>query len=108
SAFMAGIGGTLLTQQNVAFSGDAFDPIHSLLWFTVVIVAGVDSLLGGVVAGALSVLLDIVFGFSGGSQVVVALAAPSIGYLPGGSLIGIGRRVAEVIRRPRSLERVFA
>jgi branched-chain amino acid transport system permease protein len=108
SAFIAGIGGALLTQQGFAFSADTYQPINSLFWFTVVIVAGVDSLVGAVLAGAVYVLLDIVFGFSGGSQLVIALLALTIGYLPGGSLSGIGRRLAQAIRRPRSLERVFA
>ncbi len=108
SAFIAGIGGALLTQQGFAFSADTYQPINSLLWFTVVIVAGVDSLLGAVLGGAVFVLLDIWFGFTGGSQLVIALLALTIGYIPGGSLVGMGRRLAQAIRRPRSLERVFA
>jgi branched-chain amino acid transport system permease protein len=108
SAFIAGIGGALLTQQGFAFSADNYQPVNSLLWFTVVIVAGVDSLLGAVLAGAIYVLLDIVFGTSGGSQLVIAPLALFIGYLPGGSLVGLGRRLVQFVRRPRSLERLFA
>src|SRR5205823_5246523 len=52
SAFIAGIGGALLSQQARAFSPNTqFEPISSsLLWFIAVIVAGVGSLGGAVLA----------------------------------------------------------
>src|SRR5205807_601972 len=46
SAFIAGIGGALLAQQTRVFSPFAFDPLTSLRWFLVVVVAGVGSLGG--------------------------------------------------------------
>ena len=108
SAFIAGIGGSLLAQQTRIFTSDAFHPITSLLWFTVVVVAGAASIWGAVVAGLLFVLLDVVFHTQGVSQLVIALGALSLGYLPGGSVVGVLRRLGGLASRPRSLERVFA
>src|SRR5439155_18200679 len=58
SAFIAGIGGSLLAQQRLVFGRFDFDPFTSLRWFTVVIVAGVGSIGGAVIAGFLFVMLD--------------------------------------------------
>ncbi|MHB8466648.1 MAG: ABC transporter permease [Acidimicrobiales bacterium] len=108
SAFIAGIGGSLLAQQTRIFSGDSFDPITSLLWFAVVVVAGVTSVWGAVVGGATFVLLDVVFHTQGVSQLVIAVGALVIGYLPGGSLLGLARRVAVAVSHPRGLQVAFA
>src|SRR5205807_4809140 len=64
SAFIAGIGGALLSQQARAFSPNTqFEPISSsLLWFIAVIVAGVGSLGGAVLGASILVLLGPVLG----------------------------------------------
>src|SRR5258708_14356184 len=72
SAFIAGIGGSLLAQQSNIFSADSFHPIVSLLWFTVVIVCGAASVWGAVVGGVVFVLLDVVLHRDGFSQLVIA------------------------------------
>lgn len=103
SAFIAGIGGSLLAEQTGVFSADTFDPITSLLWFTVVIVAGVGWLEGAILGGVVYELLDIVFPGHNSSTLIIAVGALFIGYLPGGSLVGLGRRVAHLVAAPSGL-----
>ena len=100
SAFIAGIGGALLSQQTLVFSGDSFDTITSLLWFTVVIVAGVSTLSGAVVGGVVYVLLDVVLHNRSASGLVIATGALLIGYLPGRSLVGLLQWVGDAMRNP--------
>lgn len=108
SAFIAGIGGSLLAQQSQVFDSGTFYPITSLLWFTVVIVAGVSSIEGAIVGGVVYELLDIVFPGHNTSTLIIALGALFIGYLPGGSLVGLGRQWAGALHTPRGLQRQFA
>jgi branched-chain amino acid transport system permease protein len=105
SAFIAGIGGALLSQQAHAFSPIAqFEPISSsLLWFVAVIVAGVGSLGGAVVAAAILVLLGPVFGLGDLAPAIIAVGALLIGSLPGGSLMGMLQRIADWARTPTVL-----
>ena len=110
SAFIAGIGGALLSQQARAFSPTAqFEPISSsLLWFVAVIVAGVGSLGGAVVAAALLVLLGPVFGLGDVAPAIIAVGALLIGSLPGGSLMGMLQKAADWARTPKVLLDRFA
>src|SRR5438094_1678244 len=84
SAFIAGIGGALLSQQARAFAPTSqFEPISSsLLWFIALIVAGVGSL-GGAVVGAAGLVLLALFGLSDGAPAFIPLGALPIGCLPG-------------------------
>jgi branched-chain amino acid transport system permease protein len=100
SAFIAGIGGALLSQQARVFSADSFDTITSLLWFTVVIVAGVSTLSGAVVGGVVYVLLSVVLHNRSASGLVIAAGALLIGYLPGRSLVGLLQRLGDTLRNP--------
>jgi branched-chain amino acid transport system permease protein len=95
SAFMAGIGGAMLTQQGKAFSFQTFVSLNSLFWFAAVVVAGVSSVYGAVLAGFLYVGLDIVVGQDGASQALIGLAALVLGLLPGRSLLGLFRHLAD-------------
>jgi len=106
SAFIAGLGGALLAQQAQVFSGGNFDPITSLEWFAVVIVAGVGTLDGALVAAVIFELLDIIF--PNASQLIIAVGALGIGYLPGGSITGLARYVVGRVRSPAGLQREFA
>jgi branched-chain amino acid transport system permease protein len=108
SAFMAGIGGALLSQEVRAFSFFTFDPFSSLRWFMVVIVAGVGSLSGAVIGAVAYVGLNAVFKTQGASELIIAVLALSIGYLPGGSISGMLSRAAAWLRTPRSLLREYA
>jgi branched-chain amino acid transport system permease protein len=107
SAFIAGIGGALLAEQAQVFNGGSFDPITSLEWFTVVIVAGVGSLEGAVLAAFIYELLDVFLPGHNSSTIIIALGALFIGYLPGGSLIGAMRQLTERVRAPRTLQERF-
>ena len=108
SAFMAGIGGALLSQEVRAFSFFTFDPFSSLRWFMVVIVAGVGSLSGAVIGAIAFVGLSAVFKTQGASELIIAVLALGIGYLPGGSISGLLSRAAAWLRTPRSLLREYA
>jgi branched-chain amino acid transport system permease protein len=83
SAGIAGLGGALLTGSVGAFDAENFDPLHGLLWFTAVIVAGADSIVAAVVAAAAMTTID-AFAGSGASLFVVGLLATLLGRLPGG------------------------
>jgi len=108
SAFMAGIGGALLSQEMQAFSFSTFDPFSSLRWFMVVIVAGVNSLSGAVIGGVAYVGLNAAFKTQGASELIIAALALGIGYLPGGSISGLFSRAGTWLRAPQSLLREFA
>jgi branched-chain amino acid transport system permease protein len=109
SAFIAGIGGALLSQQARAFSPTSqFEPISSsLLWFIALIVAGVGSL-GGAVIGAAGLVLLAFFGLSDVAPAFIALGALFIGYLPGGSIMGMIQKLADWLRTPKVLLERFA
>ena len=74
----------------------------------VVIACGVDSIGGAVLGGVLLEMLDTAFHQFGASQFVIALAALSLGWLPGGSLVGLVKRMGEWVQAPRGLMRTFA
>ena len=96
SAFVAGMGGALLVQGSRVFEPLQFNPlVSSLVWFTVVIVAGVEQLSGALLAGALFVLLDVFLKTAGASQLLIGIGALSLGRLPGNSLLGGLRAIAE-------------
>jgi branched-chain amino acid transport system permease protein len=107
SAFIAGIGGALLSEQTRVFSGGSFDTITSLLWFTVVIVAGVGNLSGAVLGGVIYVLLDVVLHTRSASGLAIASGALLLGYLPGRSLIGLWQRLLDIASSPRRLGQVW-
>jgi branched-chain amino acid transport system permease protein len=94
SAGIAGLGGALLVGASGAFDSENFDPLHGLLWFTAVIVAGADSIVAAVVAAAAMVTIDSLAG-SGASLFVVGLLAMLLGRLPGG-VSGSLHRVREL------------
>jgi branched-chain amino acid transport system permease protein len=110
SAFIAGIGGALLSQQARAFAPTSqFEPISSsLLWFIAVIVAGVGSLGGAVLGAAILVLLGPVLGLGDVAPAIIAVGALFIGSLPGGSLMGIVQQLADWLRTPKALLDRFA
>jgi branched-chain amino acid transport system permease protein len=110
SAFIAGIGGALLSQQARVFAPiQQFEPISSsLLWFVAVIVAGVGSLGGAILAAVILVLLGPVLHLGDLAPAIIALGALFIGSLPGGSLMGMLVRAGEWLRAPRSLMTTFA
>ncbi|GAA1251886.1 hypothetical protein GCM10009665_48220 [Kitasatospora nipponensis] len=89
-AGLAGAGGVLLALGGEAFDASVFDPVQGLLWFAAVVVAGVDSAVGAVLAAFALVGLDAAT-VPGMSAVVVGALAAAAGRLPGG-LAGWARR----------------
>src|SRR5438477_3590788 len=99
SSFIAGIGGCLLAQQARVFNAvTSYDVFQSLLWFVAVIVAGVSSIWGAVLGAVLFELLDKLLHITGSSQLIIALGALFIGYLPGASLVGLLSRIGGWVR----------
>jgi len=77
------------------------DPIAAL------IVAGVGSI-GGAVIGAAGLVLLAFFGLSDVAPAFIALGALFIGYLPGGSIMGMLQKLADWLRTPKALLDHFA
>ena len=99
SAALAGLGGILLSQSLRAFDAATFDPIQSLIWFAAVVVFGVDSAAGAVIAAAAIVGLDA--GVTpGASTIAIGAAALLLGRMPGGLLYTLRRIGAAVAERP--------
>jgi branched-chain amino acid transport system permease protein len=98
-AFIAGIGGSLLAMaESSTFEARLFDPLSSLFWFTAVIVAGVGSISGALLAAFIFVMLPLILGVDVNSaQFFIGVGALLLGRLRGG-LIGVmvrsGRRLA--------------
>jgi branched-chain amino acid transport system permease protein len=108
SSFIAGVGGCLLAEQARVFNAvTSYDVFQSLFWFVAVIVAGVTSIWGGVLGAIVFELLDHLVHVTGLSQLIIALGALFIGYLPGASLVGMLSRVGAWLQTPRSLVRTF-
>jgi len=97
SAFMAGIGGALLTQKSEVFGSESFFPLESLFWFAVVVVAGVNSIVGAVIGAFIWVMLSVVLETEGLSELVIGAGAILLGRLPGGNLVGMLRVTGERI-----------
>jgi branched-chain amino acid transport system permease protein len=92
SAFLAGLGGTLLAQQSRTFEPDSFTPFASLFFFTAVVVAGLSYLSGAGLAAVLFVVVGSLAQRAGTAEAFFGLLALFIGRLPGG-LVGTGIRV---------------
>lgn len=85
SSGIAGLGGTLLTQADQNFDAQTFYPVFGLFWFTAVVVCGVSSLRGAVLASALYVAVPRLTGQDVQSAVgIFGLGALFLGRLPGG------------------------
>ncbi len=56
------------------------DPLHGLLWFTTIVVAGADSAVAAILAAALTVLID-ALAVDGTSLLVVGILAALLGRL---------------------------
>jgi branched-chain amino acid transport system permease protein len=98
SSAMAGIGGALLTQANENWDVTTFNPVFGLFWFTAVVVCGVSSISGGVLAAILFVLIPRELDLDLQSAIgVFGLGAIFLGRLPGG-VVAQGQRLGHVLR----------
>ncbi|MEO7428738.1 MAG: ABC transporter permease, partial [Acidimicrobiales bacterium] len=92
SAAMAGIGGSLLTQANQNWDTFTFNPVLGLFWFTAVIVCGVSSVRGAIVAAVLYILIPRQLNLDIASAIgFFGLGAVFLGRLPGGVVAQAGR-----------------
>jgi branched-chain amino acid transport system permease protein len=98
SAAMAGVGGALLTQANQNWDTVTFNPVLGLFWFTAVVVCGISSVRGAVVAAVLYIAIPRQFNLDIASAIgAFGLGAVFLGRLPGGIVAQVGRLV-EVLR----------
>jgi branched-chain amino acid transport system permease protein len=106
SAAIAGVGGGLLGAQAGSFSFTNFTPFNSLLWFTVVAVAGFGYVLAGPLGGFLFALAPVFLGDL--TTLLIGLGALTLGRSGDGLLgladawsIGTRRRAPDVGRLVR-------
>lgn len=98
SSAMAGIGGAMLTQANENWDVTTFNPVLGLFWFTAVVVCGVSSIGGGVLAAALYVGIPRQLDLDIQSAIgIFGIGAVLLGRLPGG-VIAQGERIGRVFR----------
>jgi ABC-type branched-subunit amino acid transport system permease subunit len=94
SSAMAGVGGALLTQADQNWDVTTFNPVFGLFWFVVVVVAGVASIRGAILAAVLYVVIPRVTDLPVLASIGVfgLLAALALGRMPGG-LVGLAERL---------------
>lgn len=92
SSAMAGIGGAMLTQANENWDTVTFNPVLGLFWFTAVVVAGVASVRGAILAAVLYVAIPTVLDLDIQSAIgFFGIGAVLLGRLPGGLVAQVGR-----------------
>jgi branched-chain amino acid transport system permease protein len=85
SAAMAGVGGAMLTQANENWDTATFNPVLGLFWFVAVVVCGITTVWGAVLAAILYVLLPRLLDLEIQKAIgLFGLAAVFLGYMPGG------------------------
>ncbi len=95
SSFMAGIGGAMLVQANNNWDTATFNPVLGLFWFTAVVVCGISSVGGAILAAVLYVLIPRQFNLDIQSAIgLFGLAAVFLGRLPGGLMAQPARMAA--------------
>ncbi len=100
SSAMAGIGGALLTQADQAWDTTTFNPVLGLFWFTAVVVCGLSSTRGALLAAFAYVAIPQVFDLDIQSAIgFFGLGAVLIGRTPGGITALFGRFGVAVPRR---------
>ena len=97
SSFMAGIGGALLAQSSQNWDNATFNPVLGLFWFTAVVVCGISSIGGGVLAAILYVFIPRQLNLDIQSAIgLFGIGAVFLGRLPGG-LIAQPERLAATV-----------
>lgn len=99
SAAMAGIGGAMLTQAQQNWDTNTFNPVFGLFWFTAVVVCGIQTVRGAILAAVLYILIPRQLDLDIQSAIgLFGLGAVFIGQLPGG-LVAQAGRVTPALRR---------
>jgi branched-chain amino acid transport system permease protein len=100
SSAMAGVGGAMLTQADQNWDVNTFNPVFGLFWFVVVVVAGVASIRGAILAAILYVAIPRGFDLPVIASVGIfgIFAALLLGRMPGG-LIGMAERSPAAVQR---------
>ncbi len=105
SSAMAGVGGALLTQANQAWDTTTFNPVLGLFWFTAVVVCGLSTVWGALLAALAYVVIPHLLDLDIQSAVgFFGIGAVLIGRFPGGVAAMAGRLGTAV---PRRLEREY-
>jgi branched-chain amino acid transport system permease protein len=108
SSAMAGVGGAMLTQANQNWDVTTFNPVLGLFWFTAVVVCGVSSIAGGVLAAVLYVLIPRQLDLDIQSAIgIFGFGAVLLGRLPGG-VVAQGQRLGRVLRAKVAEQYVIA
>lgn len=108
SSAMAGVGGAMLTQANQNWDVTTFNPVLGLFWFTAVVVCGVSSIAGGVLAAVLYVLIPRQLDLDIQSAIgIFGFGAVLLGRLPGG-VVAQGQRLGRVLRAKVAAQYVIA
>jgi branched-chain amino acid transport system permease protein len=98
SSAMAGIGGAMLTQANQAWDPFTFNPVIGLFWFTAVVVCGLSSTRGAMLAAFLFIFIPHVLDLDIRSAVgLFGIGAVFVGALRGG-IVGQVHRAGLLIR----------
>ncbi len=94
SSAMAGIGGAMLTQADQNWDVTTFNPVFGLFWFVAVVVAGVASIRGAILAAVLYVVIPRVTDLDVLAPSACSACWPRclLGRMPGG-LVGLAERL---------------
>jgi branched-chain amino acid transport system permease protein len=85
SSAIAGLGGAVLTQADQSFDVNTFYPVFGLFWFTAVVVCGISSIRGAVLAAALYVAIPTITDQDVQSAIgLFGIGTLFLGRLPGG------------------------
>lgn len=100
SSAMAGVGGAMLTQANQAWDTTTFNPVLGLFWFTAVVVCGLSSTRGALLAAFLYTAVPQVLDLDIQSAIgVFGIGAVLIGRSKGGLVVLIDRALSAIPRR---------
>ena len=100
SSAMAGIGGAMLTQADENWDVNTFNPVFGLFWFVAVVVCGVASIRGAILAAVLYIVVPRVTGLDVLAAIGLfgVVAALLLGRMPGG-IIGVAERLPTILQR---------
>ena len=100
SSAMAGIGGAMLTQANQAWDTTTFNPVLGLFWFTAVVVCGLSTTRGALLAAFLYTAVPQALDLDIQSAIgVFGIGALFIGRSKGGLVVLLERAVGALPRR---------